>query len=111
MMNKYGENQINFGYDSVIWNRVIKYPFGHIKNFIILAAKQYIYRQKKCLSRPLNVKDFENEQRALKTYEKYYAIVNNKLDKHQKKWNVSERNSDEYRDDINEFIMQYNMRI
>ena len=46
MMNKYGENQINFGYDTVIWNRVIKYPFGHIKNFIILAAKQYIYRQK-----------------------------------------------------------------
>ena len=84
-MNKFSLDQINFSVDSVLWNRLVLQPIGHIKNFMCLVIKQYIYRQW-CNRKPLNHHECLSYINPIERYEKYYAIKRNVLAKHNKKW-------------------------
>ena len=43
-MDKLDQDKIHFSTDRVIVNRLMDQP-GHIKNFVCLVTKQFIYRQ------------------------------------------------------------------
>ena len=58
-------------------------------NFIIVIAKQYIYRQR-CLNKSLNIREFEGIVFENKNVEKYYAVKCNRLAKYYNKWNESQ---------------------
>ena len=52
-MGKFSGQEINSQTDTVISNKSVK-SAGDVKNFIYLAVKQYIYKQR-CLKKSLNV--------------------------------------------------------
>ena len=85
-MAKWSEEPINFQPDTVFWNRLVLYPASHIKNFLCLVPKQYIYRQR-CINKELSFVELKNLFNKLEGYEKHYAIMNGKLKKHLSKWN------------------------
>ena len=85
-MNQISADPIYFDVDTVMWNRIIPANAGHIKNFICLVTKQYIYRQR-CLKKDLNVHELKVIIMNLRNMERYIAIKNGKLDKHTSKWN------------------------
>ena len=58
---------------------------GHVYNLISLIVKQYIYRQR-CLNKSLCSQQIVHEIRKIQSIEKYIAISNNCLYKHEKKW-------------------------
>ena len=84
-MHTFNKDAIIFSEYNIFWNRFVKEPKTHIKNVICLLAKQYIYRQR-CWKKQLNIKEFIAIVFKIKNYEKYYAIMNSKLSKHQRKW-------------------------
>ena len=60
-------------------------PIGHVANLIVLITKQMIYRfrcQKEILRFPVLKAQINN----IENIEKYIAMKNNKLYKHEKKW-------------------------
>ena len=59
----------------------------NVVNFIILLAKQYIYRQK-WLKGNLNIRAFERYCVKIENVEKYIAIKNDRLKVHNKKWRL-----------------------
>ena len=70
--------------ENLIMNTVHNNP-SNIANFICLVVKQYIYRQR-CHKKSLNVYEIESRILQLERLEKYIAIRNNKIKKHQIKW-------------------------
>ena len=58
---------------------------GHVFNFICLVTKQYLYR-KRCQKDLPNVNELNGVILSYENVEKYNAIKNNMLVKHQKKW-------------------------
>ena len=46
LMKTFSEMPIHFGADTVLWNRLIYAPKGHVKNLICLVVKHYIYKQR-----------------------------------------------------------------
>ena len=60
----------------------------YLPNFLALILKQYVYR-KRCLKQKLNATEFINEICLLRNMEKYIAQKNNKMSKHQAKWNIN----------------------
>ena len=86
-MNEFNNEQINFGIDTVIYNRLVEDP-GHIKNFICLLCKQYIYRQR-CKKATLNFQEFSRYVYNICSIEKFIATKNGRLGYHERKWNSS----------------------
>ena len=87
-MLQYGDESIDFQIDKVLWSRIIATPIGHIKNFMSLVAKHYIYKQC-CFNKPIKFEELKSTIIGLKKIERYYAMRSNKLNKHCKKWNIS----------------------
>ena len=56
-----------------------------VVNFILLAVRQYIYRQR-CLRKDLSFTSLKSEILTLKNIEKYIAIKNNKEKQYTRKW-------------------------
>ena len=85
-MNEFSTDHIVFGVDMVICNRLVEDP-SHVKNFLCLLTKHYIYRQR-CLKSKLVFQHYKRYVYQIKSMEKYIAISNQKLDKHSRKWGV-----------------------
>ena len=77
--------KINFNCNAVIFNKLIEGKAGNVKNFLCLVTKQYIYAQR-CLGKMPNYNELIAKIRQIKNMERYIAIKNNKLRKHQQKW-------------------------
>ena len=84
-MKTFSEAPIHFGIDTVLWNRLIYKPKGHVKNLICLVVKHYIYKQW-CANEKLTINGCKAYIRTIQFNEKYYATKNNRLNKHQRKW-------------------------
>ena len=69
----------------VIFNNVDK-SGGNIVNFIILVAKLNLYCTRCRNDKPNNSKSIFSELLFIRNIEKYYATLNNSIDKHNKKW-------------------------
>ena len=76
-MMRYNNNMIDFGTDKVVTNLLITDQPGHIKNFLCLITKQYIYRQR-CLQQELSVTELKHNILQIERTEKYIATKNNK---------------------------------
>ena len=81
---------------------------SHVKNFVCLLVKQYIYRQR-CLGEKLTNQQFREHVLKVQNMEKYIAIKNSKSGKHQKKWSPDKETSQlalplNDQDFINEYI-------
>ena len=90
-MRTISKDKIHFAMDTVYWNRLIKSPAGHIKNFICLVMKHYIYWQR-CLKKALNVFELIRIIKHFEQFELHYAVKNNKLFRHQQKWCLEHKN-------------------
>ena len=84
-MMDFDSTKIKFDIEAVLWNRIIPKPAKHIKNTICLLVKQFIYRQR-CLQKDISIVQFKKHVYNIKGYEKYYALKNNKINKHLRKW-------------------------
>ena len=98
-MNRFTEEQINFNCSTVIFNRLIDQLY-HIKNFICLVVKQYIYA-KRCLKEPLVIEELKRLISNLCNTEKYIAIKNGNVSKHYKKW------YNQYDSQVKDYIHEY----
>ena len=107
-MNTFATDNIHFDIDTVIWNRIIYQPKNHIKNTICLIVKQFIYKEK-CAGRIPRSAPCKQYIRKIENNEKYYAVKNNKLDKHLKKWYPTKTNTttQDESTNINNFVLQY----
>ena len=85
-MTCFSEIRINFGPEAVIMNKLIENPIYHVKNFICLVVKQYIYRQR-CLKKKLSFNEITTIISNMYNMEKYIAIKNRKIRKFNNKWN------------------------
>ena len=85
MNENFSREKIYFDIDTVLWNRLIPTKANHVKNFVCLLVKQYIYRQR-CLGKNLSTIELRKHVLHVKNMEKYIATKNHKLSKHQKKW-------------------------
>ena len=86
-MDELSQEPIVFQEDTVLWSHLVAQPVGHLKNFISLVTKHYIYKQR-CLKEKLNFEQLKHLIFSLEGIKKYYAIKGNKLNKHQIKWNI-----------------------
>ena len=69
--------------ENIIFNSVHR-KSSSIYNFLVLVMKYYIYCCRCAKSRP-NIHQFKNRILEIRNIEKYNAIVNGNLDKHNKK--------------------------
>ena len=69
---------------NVLFNSIVERS-SHVLNFILLLAKQYLYRQR-CQGKPINVYEFRSYYRRQESIEKYIAKKNGNMAKHVKKW-------------------------
>ena len=76
-MNLFSEDKICFGKDTVIANKIIQNP-SHIKNFICLLTKFYVYRQR-CFRKTLNFHELRGLIYNTQNIEKYIAIKMKRL--------------------------------
>ena len=88
---------------AVLFNEIAQ-PARHIANFICLLTKQYIYRQR-CLKQDISFPQFKAHVRKIENIEKYIAIKNDKLAKHNKKWCIHSDTTDIV--SVNDYIRQY----
>ena len=91
-MMQYSSDKINFNEQNVMFNNIIEEDPMHVKNFICLMVKQYIYRQR-CFNKELSVCELERQITNLKRIEKYNAIKSNRLHKHEEKWGQKSRHT------------------
>ena len=70
--------------ESIIFNRVI--DKFHVANFMCLIVKQYIYRQR-CLRESIHFNALKLYINRIEGIEKYIAVKNDKVKKHNQKWN------------------------
>ena len=84
-VNNYSKDNATFDPTGILFNQVVRRKPKHIKNFVVLVTKQYIYKQK-CLNLPLNFTDLKHCVWSLQNKERYIAVKNNHLDKYLLKW-------------------------
>ena len=82
---KYKSN-ISIQEKDLLFNQVIE-PTLHVANFLCLVTKQYIYRQR-CFKKELRFKELEVIFVKTESIEKYIAMKNGKIVKHNRKWLV-----------------------
>ena len=75
-----------FDVKSVFLNCVVESNVGHLINFIVLVAKQYIYACK-CKKEEIRFEQFIRNIQELYNVEKYNAQINGNIMFHNKKWN------------------------
>ena len=80
----FSTNHINFSIDTVLCNKLID-NLAHLFNFLCLLLKQYIYKQR-CLGKPLAFISYKTLVNSIRNIEKFIAIKNGKVLKHNKKW-------------------------
>ena len=83
-MYKFNDQDINFGVDAVLNNKLVPNP-RNVKNFICLLFKQYIYRQR-CIGDKLNLEKFIFIVNSSKNIERYIAVKNGNERKYRQKW-------------------------
>ena len=106
-MKRYGLKNIDFNERNVIFNCLIPDQPSHIKNFLCLVTKQYIYRQW-CLRKDLSFNELIALIYSLENNEKYIASKSNKLLKHHRKWYPdTEQAAKTNRTNIDEYITSY----
>ena len=105
---EFSKYPIHFNTDTVLWNRLIHSPIGHVKNVICLITKHYIYKQR-CLNKKPNVTECKQYVRTIENNEKYYTVKNNKLAIHRRKWRPDQRVENMY--NIDQYINEYLCRI
>ena len=79
-----GNVEINLNYQNIIFNMIIDPP-THVRNFILLIAKQLLFGHK-CKKEKVSKIELSKIVDKIRKYELYYAIANNKLTKHIRKW-------------------------
>ena len=84
LQEKFSNQVMDISPTAIIFNKVFK-QVNHVGNFVCLIAKQYIYSQK-CLGGQPNYPVLVQRLRSLQAIERYIAIKNGKLRKHEKKW-------------------------
>ena len=84
MCDNMGLGKITINYRNIMLNAVNSDP-GHVANFVILIVKQYIYSQR-CLKKSVCDREVENLIYRNRNIEKFYALKNNKLKYHHRKW-------------------------
>ena len=84
LMNSYSRREVVFNQKTVLMNSLVS-ENGHIKNFICLVVKYYIYSQR-CADQPVVFSHVKNYIQTFESIEKYIAIKNSKLGKHLRKW-------------------------
>ena len=103
-LNEYSNRKIKFDREAVLCNSVIEEKPGHIKNFIVLMVKQYIYRQR-CWKKLPIFNEVKNEIEQCRNVEHYYAVKSKQLIKHFKKWTSEKNNSNEQSNDSNNIVL------
>ena len=83
-MMTFNKEEITFDVKSVILNNLVK-DARNIKNSICLYVKQYIYR-KRCYKEKPKLFEIKEEILRIQGTERYIAIKNGHLAKHEKKW-------------------------
>ena len=78
------EGECAISYENIVMNCIHTNP-AHVYNFVLLVAKQYLYATR-CKKEPPVKKILENKVEMCRRYELYYAIQQNTVDKHVKKW-------------------------
>ena len=102
MTERFGiEPCINFQEHTVLMNNIVQ-SWSHIKNFACLVTKYYVYRQR-CLKKTVTFEGFKLYCDRIQHMEKYYAIKNQKLHRHFKKWKIDNFDNES----LNNYIMQY----
>ena len=104
---KYEIEQIILAPTTVVLNQVVPQK-RHILNFIVLAAKQYIYAQR-CANMELVFLQFRQKIRTLESIEKYIAVKNDRLKVHNMKWAtvVSEEDCLSLTQNMEQYAIQY----
>ena len=85
MDQEMGPEQIYFDTDTVFWTRIVPGNASHMKNFVCLIVKQYIYK-KRCTDGKLSYRELRQNIAYIHSMEKFIATKNNKLARHNKKW-------------------------
>ena len=85
-MNKISKEPLSFDVDTVMVNRIVPDDPYHVKNYVCLITKQYIYRQR-CLGKNLNPPELKSLLIETQNIEKYIAVKNNKENRYESKWN------------------------
>ena len=86
--------------------------YAHVSNLMCLIMKQLIYRGK-CLREHISFATFINELERVRQYELSMAIKTNRVQKHNRKWDVEsinngfEQENNSSNDGIDQFIQQY----
>ena len=80
----------------------------HVANLVCLITKQYIY-SKRCLKQSLEFFECKNIILNTRNIEKYIAIKNGNIEKHQRKWakNNEVRESQHQHNELNNYIVNY----
>ena len=94
--------QVTMSKKLIIVNQIAEQKYGAV-NFICLIVKQYIYAQK-CLAKPLSSHEVISRIRRVESIEKYIAIKNGKLAKHNLKWKCQQDNCDQ---NLEQYIQSY----
>ena len=103
--DEFNKEEIDFGLDTVICNRLVEDP-GHIKNFICLLTKQYIYRQR-CMNAKLSLTELKRHIFNIRNIEKFIAVKNGHTLYHECKWGQSAQHSHSnvQRDRVDNYIV------
>ena len=80
-------NDVDISNENIIMSKITS-KVGTVENLICIVVKQYIYRQR-CLKKALNGHELVSILYRIKSYEKFYAIKNNKRATFCKKWNCT----------------------
>ena len=92
-------SQLVLDYENIMFNKIDNSRMqSTITNFICLVTKQYIYRTR-CLNNIPNINELKCLIYSYKNSERYYAIKNDTLQKHCKKWlepQAAEENQQDY---------------
>ena len=100
-------DEMKLSLENVIFNKIHERT-NCIANMICLIVKYYLYRIR-CMGENLNVCAFEREISSIHNIEKYIAVKNDKLFKHQKKWWSTSDNEGgtELNNNMSNFVMEY----
>ena len=107
LCKEYSDENVNISPQTIITNKIHE-TSGHLFNFIALVVKSYLYTVR-CKSKLPNIIEIRKYVEKLQRYEYYYAIKNNKIDKHCKKWCLTYKRTDteNVMENDNEYAIQY----
>ena len=108
LMNKLSTDLIVFS----VKNSLIEENPLHLKNFLCLVMKQYIYRQR-CLKQALCFRELEALIWTVRNMEQYIAIKNNRVKTFNRKWGfcTAGDNRETLQGNLNDYIAEYNLNV